>query len=67
LFEWFCNFKFSLTPNFDQVIANCNSQTSQPLEATVHHHPLEQDLLLARDVIIDLPVVGVERMRDEGG
>jgi len=33
----------------------------------VHHHPLEQDLLLAHDAIIDLPVVEVERMRDGGG
>jgi hypothetical protein len=33
LFEWFCNFKFSLTPNFDQVMANHNSQTSQLPEA----------------------------------
>jgi len=32
-----------------------------------HHHPLGQDLLLARDAIIDLPVVEVERTRDEGG
>ena len=35
--------------------------------ANVHHHPLEQDLLLARDAIIDLPIVEVERTRDEGG
>ena len=33
----------------------------------VHHPPLEQDLLLARDAIIDRPVVEVERTRDEGG
>jgi len=33
----------------------------------VHHHPLEQDLLLARDVIINLPVVEVKRRRDGGG
>ncbi len=31
-------------------------------------HPLlGQDLLLAHDAIIDLPVVEVERTRDEGG
>jgi len=33
----------------------------------VHHHPLEQDLLLARDAIINLPVVEVKRRRDGGG
>jgi hypothetical protein len=33
LFEWFCSFKSSLTPNFDQVMAICNSQISQPPEA----------------------------------
>jgi len=30
-------------------------------------HPLDQNLLLARDAIINLPVVGVERRRDGGG
>jgi len=33
----------------------------------VHHRPLEQNLLLAHGAIIDLPVVEVERTRDEGG
>jgi hypothetical protein len=30
-------------------------------------HPLEQNLLLALDAIINQPVVEVERTRDEGG
>jgi hypothetical protein len=30
-------------------------------------HPLQQNLILARAVIVNLPVVEVERTRDEGG
>jgi len=30
-------------------------------------HPLDQNLLLARNAIINVPVVGVERRRDGGG
>jgi len=33
----------------------------------LHLHPLDQNLLLARDAIINLPVVEVERRRDGGG
>jgi hypothetical protein len=33
----------------------------------LHLHPLDQNLLLARDAIINPPVVGVKRRRDGGG
>jgi hypothetical protein len=33
----------------------------------LHLPPLDQNLLLSRDAIVNLPVVGVERTRDEGG
>jgi len=33
----------------------------------LHLHPLDQNLLLACDAIINLPVVGVERRRGGGG
>ena len=33
----------------------------------LHLHPLNQNLLLARDAIINPPVVGVKRRRDGGG
>jgi hypothetical protein len=33
----------------------------------LHLHPLDQNLLLARDEIINPPVVGVKRRRDGGG
>jgi len=33
----------------------------------LHLHPHNQNLLLARDAIINPPVVGVKRRRDEGG
>jgi hypothetical protein len=33
----------------------------------LHLHPLDQNLLLARDATINLPVVEVKRRRDGGG
>ena len=33
----------------------------------LHLPPLDQNLFLSRDTIVNLPVVGVERTRDEGG
>jgi hypothetical protein len=33
----------------------------------LHLHPLDQNLLLARDAIINPPAVGVKRRRDGGG
>jgi hypothetical protein len=33
----------------------------------LHLHPSDQNLLLARDAIINPPVVGVKRRRDGGG
>jgi hypothetical protein len=33
----------------------------------LHLHPLDQNLLLARDAIINPPVVGVKWRRDGGG
>jgi hypothetical protein len=35
--------------------------------STSYLPPLDQNLLLSRDAIVNLPVVGVERTRDEGG
>jgi hypothetical protein len=37
------------------------------LHLQLHLHPLDQNLLLARDAIINPPVVGVKRRRDGGG
>jgi hypothetical protein len=37
------------------------------LHLHLHLHPLDQNLLLARDAIINPPVVGVKRRRDGGG
>jgi len=37
------------------------------LHLHLHLHPLDQNLLLNRDAIINLPVVRVERRRDGGG
>ena len=54
----------ALRCSLDIVVA---APPSSPPLACHHHPPLEQDLLLARDAIIDLPVVEVERTRDEGG
>jgi hypothetical protein len=33
----------------------------------LHLHPLDQNLLLARNAIINPPFVGVKRRRDGGG
>jgi hypothetical protein len=38
-----------------------------PLCRNIHLPPLDQNLILARDAIINLPVVEVKRRRDGGG
>ena len=45
----------------------CSPRSVTNLFAQTHPPPFDQNLLLSRDAIVNLPVVGGERTRDEGG